>query len=322
MKKNLAVIGLIICSLFAAGFAQDDAAPATKRADRPPTRMLVYDIRGLLQGVKAPRGEMLGGADKLPEMINAYIKLIEDAVNSDTWRDNGGDLGMIRELNGLLVVTQTDDAHRQIDELLNQLTDKQARLVRVRAHWIMGTPDQLQFGDKGDAATRQIDPNVLNKLPKDVVHHRAETVCFSGQTVSLQSGGLHGYVSKLSPVVGTQSVGYDATMEMGEDGAELEVTPAMQTDGKSAWLDLESRVTHWIKPQAIDMKLVSASTTRPVQLGGETVMERPNISAQTLRTSLRVPVGKAVVVGGMTVDPGLQSPNGPQMMLIIEVFVD
>jgi hypothetical protein len=37
---------------------------------------------------------------------------------------------------------------------------------------------------------------------------------------------------------------------------------------------------------------------------------------------LRVPVGTAVIVGGMTIEPGLQSPNGPQMLLIVEVFVD
>ncbi|CAN5600979.1 hypothetical protein BH09PLA1_BH09PLA1_26470 [soil metagenome] len=48
----------------------------------------------------------------------------------------------------------------------------------------------------------------------------------------------------------------------------------------------------------------------------------PILSAQRLQTSLRVPIGKAVLVGGMTVQPGLQAPNGPQMMLIVEVFVD
>jgi len=291
MKMKLAMIALIFCSIIAPGMAQDDT-PATKRADRPPTKTLAYDIRGLLQSVKIADK---GGSPS--DMVDAYIKLIEDTVNSETWRDNGGDVGMIRQLGGLLIVTQTDDAHRQIDELLNQLNEKQARLVRVRAHWIMGTPEQLQFGDRGAAATRQIDPSVLSNLPKDVVHHRAEMVCFSGQTVSLQSGIQHGYVCQLSPVVGTQSVGYDAKIAIGDEGAELEVTPAVQTDGKSAWLDLKSRVTHWSKPQSVDMKVVSASTTKPVQLGGETIVERPNMSAQVLQTSLRVPVGTAVIVG-------------------------
>jgi len=259
-------------------------------------------------------------------MIDAYIKLIENTINSNSWKDNGGDTGMISEMNGLLVITQTEDTHRQIDELLNQLNEKQARLVRVRAHWIMGTPEQLQFADKGGGATREIDPQVLNKLPKEVVHHRAEIVCFSGQTVTLKSGSEHAYVSDLSPVVGTQAVGYDPTVGTAEDGALLEITPAVQADGKGAWLDVKSTVSDWGTSTKVSIEFKGASTTtattQPIAMTGEAVLERPNMTLQSFRTSMRVPIGKAVMVGGMTIQPGLESPNGPQMLLIVEVFVD
>ena len=52
------------------------------------------------------------------------------------------------------------------------------------------------------------------------------------------------------------------------------------------------------------MKQVSTSTTRPVQLGGETMIERPNIGGAGDSHVTRVPLGKAVIVGGMTVEPG------------------
>ena len=51
-------------------------------------------------------------------------------------------------------------------------------------------------------------------------------------------------------------------------------------------------------------------------------MGKLRAGANAADITLRVPVGTAVIVGGMTVEPGLQSPNGPQMLLVVEVFVD
>ena len=189
-------------------------------------------------------------------------------------------------------------------------------------HWIFGNPDQLHFGEKNTGATREIDPAVLQNLPKDVIHHRAETVCFSGQTVTLQSGSQHAYVSDLHPIVAQQAVGYDPVMKVAENGAMLEVTPAVQTDGKAAWVDLYSTVSDWGKPVKVNVEFQTSGTTQPTAVRGEAVLDRPNMTLQSIRTSMRVPIGKAVIVGGMTVEPGLQSPNGPQMLLIVEVFVD
>src|SRR4051794_3623260 len=99
MKTKLAMIALLIGSLIAPSIAQDDPAPTTtKRVDRPPTKTLAYEIRGLLQGAK-----IVDKGGSPADMVDSYIKLIEDTVNTETWRDNGGDVGMIRELNGLLV---------------------------------------------------------------------------------------------------------------------------------------------------------------------------------------------------------------------------
>jgi type II secretory pathway component GspD/PulD (secretin) len=304
MKQFCTMVALVLL-LFAV------PVRAQGQPDQPTTKTLVYDIRGLLQS----------GGDR-SEVTTSYIKLIEDTIHPETWKDNGGETGMIRELNGMLIVTHTEDTHRQVAELLNQLNEKQSRLVRVRVHWLVGTAEQLNLTDKSNGATRQIDPNALNNLPKEIVHHQAQTVCFSGQAVSLHSGTRHSYVSQLSPVVGTQSVGYDPKLESALDGTELKIRPTLQTDGKSAYVEMTSTVSRWSPSQPLDMRQVASSTTRPAPLGGETVIDRPNTSEQTLSTALRVPVGAAVIVGGMTVEPGLDAPNGPQMLVVVEVFAD
>ena len=56
-----------------------------------------------------------------PERMNRVRKvmeLIQDTVAPDSWRDRGGSIGTMREINGQLVVTQNSAAHRQIQPLV------------------------------------------------------------------------------------------------------------------------------------------------------------------------------------------------------------
>jgi hypothetical protein len=72
-------------------------------------------------------------------------------------------------------------------------------------------------------------------------------------------------------------------------------------------------------------EMARAATTRPSAEGhpkGETVLDRPSVLAQDLQTSLRVPLGKAVVVGGMTIEPGIKRENGPLLLVVVEVFAE
>lgn len=55
------------------------------------------------------------------EMVESITRLIEDAVDTDSWKDNGGSTGAMRELAGRLIITQTPSGHRQIVNLLGTL---------------------------------------------------------------------------------------------------------------------------------------------------------------------------------------------------------
>jgi hypothetical protein len=66
------------------------------------------------------------------------IRLIQETVNSNSWRDNGGQIGAIREIGGLLVVTHVPEGHQQVESILRNLR-------KMRAAIDHGEPDR----DKG-----------------------------------------------------------------------------------------------------------------------------------------------------------------------------
>ena len=81
----------------------------------------VYDLHDLLanSGVNVARGEQ-------DELIEEVIGLIRDTVEPDRWRENGGTVGAIAELNGQLVVTGYARMHRGVARTLRELRDTNA----------------------------------------------------------------------------------------------------------------------------------------------------------------------------------------------------
>ncbi|MFI4853870.1 MAG: hypothetical protein ACIAQF_02690 [Phycisphaerales bacterium JB065] len=57
------------------------------------------------------------------ENLEDLLEIIQTAVDFDGWRDNGGDTGIVQELNGNLIITNTSRNHRDINTLLRQLRE-------------------------------------------------------------------------------------------------------------------------------------------------------------------------------------------------------
>jgi hypothetical protein len=70
----------------------------------------VYDVRDLLRGAKD---------DSRAKRVDALIKFVANQVDPASWRSHGGDAGVIRELEGQLIVTQSAENHRQLIKLLD-----------------------------------------------------------------------------------------------------------------------------------------------------------------------------------------------------------
>ena len=87
---------------------------STREALAGNTLTRVYDVRDLVRTAPAPGGGAKGAAPRVPPppprtdpaRLARLIGKIQ-VVEPDTWRDKGGQVGAVRELQGQLIVTQT-----------------------------------------------------------------------------------------------------------------------------------------------------------------------------------------------------------------------
>ena len=260
--------------------------------------------------------------------VEWLAKLITDTIDADSWKDNGGAIGIMRQLHGALIITQTGQNQNAIATFLRQLAQDQG-VVRVTADWLLLPPAELArlikpaTGERPNASPQVIDPAALEKLDRGVRHFHAETLGFSAQTVHVVSGRERTLVSNTTPVISTKSVGYAPTMANVGNGLALEVNPRVDADHKTALVTVYSTFT--VPHNVTGLSASGAATTRPVDgeqvvRGRTTAMIQPVAQVvQELRTSVRVPIGVPVVVGGMTLEPNSQSGDPSQLVLILTI---
>ena len=76
--------------------------------------------------------------------VRKLIDLIQETVDPDSWRDRGGSIGTIKEINSQLVVTQNSAGHQRIAGLLNKLREERAMQVSVEALFITVSSHYLE----------------------------------------------------------------------------------------------------------------------------------------------------------------------------------
>ncbi len=76
--------------------------------------------------------------------VRKIIRLIQDSIHPDSWRQSGGTGGSIREINGQLVVTQNSAVQGQIRGLLDRLRQERAIQVAVEALFITVSSHYLE----------------------------------------------------------------------------------------------------------------------------------------------------------------------------------
>jgi hypothetical protein len=94
-------------------------------AKRPEWRVDLGDrmrAQGAVVGPNWGNGLVAGApAPTTVEVLEQLIQLIQETVNADSWRENGGIEGSIREIGGLLFVEQRPARHDDIARILNGL---------------------------------------------------------------------------------------------------------------------------------------------------------------------------------------------------------
>lgn len=75
------------------------------------------------------------------QRVVKIAQIIQDTVSSDTWRDNGGDVGSIQEHNGSLIITTTPRNHQQISGLLAKLREVRSLQINVESRFLTVAQD-------------------------------------------------------------------------------------------------------------------------------------------------------------------------------------
>jgi Flp pilus assembly secretin CpaC/tetratricopeptide (TPR) repeat protein len=70
------------------------------------------------------------------DRVREIISLIQDVISQNSWRETGGTIGTIREINSQLVVTQNSATQQQIGGLLDKLREQRAIQIGIEARFL------------------------------------------------------------------------------------------------------------------------------------------------------------------------------------------
>ena len=269
--------------------------------------------------------------------------------------------GELQMLGNTLIVRQTPAVHQEIQQLLDQLREGSGvrKTVAIDARWLVLDSDDLdrlmQVDKKGQ---RRIDRDALADFTRRPTSIRGLMNCFSGQLVYLVGGTRRNVVSGYIPVVGSldepqpsnvqlaslgggarisyaqlgggnapsrsSGVGYQPIVEKPNFGTLLEIRPTLVVKANHAVVDLRSTVT----TQGKQIPAPRSGIGNPAVPN----IDRFTVETQELATTLSVPLGQPVLVGGLTYvnntlpsrkTPGktqtTENRETPQLYLILEL---
>ena len=201
----------------------------------------------------------------------------------------------------------------------------------MQAHWLWLTDGQLAALLAPDAPAKPGEPRpfgLVNQSAWDAhmkelrkpdadqpAGYQAVLTCYNGQTVHSVSGGQRQFIVGMTPVVGggtadspEAGVGYEPQVATLQEGAALQVTPMTTTGGKFVVLDVHSRVVRLCDRAPGEARREGPESGGP---GEWPAIDRPVVANGHLETTLRVPVDRRMLVGGMTfLAQPTRSPNG------------
>ena len=257
------------------------------------------------------------------------VDLIQTVIDPDSWDEVGG-AGNCTLYDQVLAISQTVAIHLEIEAFLDALRAQRQAVptVVVDARWLVLDSDLLDrlLGDRkprdADAAQVAVDPEALDLLTRTVPSYRARINCVSGRKAYLAAGDRRTVVHGAIPVVGS-GVGYQPVIRIPNVGLVLEIRPTVDRGMKTALVDIDSTVTRWRKP---DRALRVGTRFSPSEMeysydgakerveepGGEgsVDVDRVNLPTQQFAASVRVPLGKPILVGGLTLSPTTDANGG------------
>jgi hypothetical protein len=174
-----------------------------------------------------------------------------------------------------------------------------------------------QSGSTDATALVRLDPKLIKQAS---IYWHGQTLGFDGQIVHVATISDHSYVSSLSPVVGTGVAVFQPTSATVRDGVALQLKPKLDAAQKSVRLDIQSFVTEvsGISKQPVDAGALTTTQPTSDNMTGQKLLDRPVIMSQQLRSTVQIPLGTPVIVGGMTFDSDHTSGHPRQLYFVVE----
>jgi hypothetical protein len=96
------------------GYTVEDGIVLITSRDKADRNLVTktHDVRDLIPAAGTP-GRL--------KTIEALVRLLEETVDTDSWRDNGGLPGSTRQMNGRLIITQTWPTQEKVAMFLDTL---------------------------------------------------------------------------------------------------------------------------------------------------------------------------------------------------------
>jgi general secretion pathway protein D len=134
--------------------------------------MKLYDIRDLLQGMTQFPGPDLeipepGGtgsrllapiADQAPPEVTQFTDIIQRVVAPASWAEDSG--ASIGDYQGSMVITQSADVHKQVEELIRQLRNQRGTQIHVKVKFLTVENSLLE-----EIGVNWNNYNLLNGVP-------------------------------------------------------------------------------------------------------------------------------------------------------------
>jgi hypothetical protein len=292
----------------------------------PPGEKEVPSAGGIFGGIFGAAGSQntqnTQNEDRSPraKAIKELCYLIARVVDRDSWMDpwGTGTVGTMVEYGGMLVINQTWENHRQIAALLARTGRRTlaSRTVTICATWLALDDKQIAqiVPDAGAKRTvpLEVNPDAIKGLE---AAYRGETTGLEGQALQIAAGRGQSALVNALPVVSDNVVACQPVINVVFWGAMFEGMAVVATEGNSASINFRSVVTQPKDLGAIPFAPFTAATaTAPVVF--PRALDRLDFSVWSAGAIMRVPLGKPILVGGMSGPDA----KGKHLYLVLEMF--
>ena len=273
------------------------------------------------------------------------IKTIKQTIAPDVWDEAGGE-STIAKLGNAFIISTDEETHSQIDSLMNLFRERWGtlRTISVRAWWVWLAPNEIApvldsegepviddgapaFGIVPDDAWTDILEIWSSEDEARPRGYQATLTCYNGQTVHTISGDQGLAVTDIRPVLtrdeNNEKVGrvaYRPKLSVVHEGLAFQITPMSNVSGKTLLLDLHSRITTPLHQAEMLQEKVERIGDEPSPEQIVKVIDDRRLNIHRLSTTVRVPVNRPMLVGGMS-SGGHQSDSSHNLYLFVKASI-